>query len=775
MSKKAQRVIFPNYDELMELCKENLYTLRTTDEDEVNKIYDMIKEKMYSPDQIIRHINYLSTLNLRYIKSYYLIFKKLYNEYHPRQAKTIIPILDYFYYKEFGVVLNEIHRDSFDYFKDVTFNVHEDSPIYRAIIEDNKKNFIIFSQHDSFDPEKRLKSLLYPKSEEGYSFIELCCLHGAVNCFKYLITEYDSNITPKCLQFSFLSGNPEIMSTCLKYQQPDKECMKCAIISHNIDFVSFLVNEHKIEIDLASCSKYCNVQAFLLYYTLSKDTDGCFVYSPSFMSLPLCEFFIKKVVNINKKCKDNCGILNIASANNFKEVVNILLEKKIFTNMKDSAGNSCLHNAVLSDSNECVEILLSHGMKPRIQRENGETPLHCASALNYRDIAEILLSHGANVNALDKNGESSLHLALRNGARETVELLLMNGADPNIIFEKGRSSIHEASINNMIKTIELMLTKGINIDAKDEDGKTALHYATIYHKRKIVEFLVSHGADVKARDNDNKTVLHFAAIYDRNEEAEFLLSCGLDVNAVDDSGKTALHYASENGMKTTAELLILHGADVNANDDSKNTAIYYAAQNGHSDIVKLLVSSGADANQKFMYMNISVLHIASGLNDTALAEFLLSHDADVNTKDILGRSPIWYAIGIDDYYDYQKELPDIEGIIELANILISHGAEVNENDIYGLTLLHHAAGYPKKDIAEFLIMHGSDVNAIGKQNNTALHIAAKHQNVDLVRMLILNGADPYIKNINGLTPIDIAEKMKIKQFIDELIHPKEDH
>ena len=36
----------------------------------------------------------------------------------------------------------------------------------------------------------------------------------------------------------------EIMSECLKYQNPNEKCMEYAIISHNIDFVTFLMNEY---------------------------------------------------------------------------------------------------------------------------------------------------------------------------------------------------------------------------------------------------------------------------------------------------------------------------------------------------------------------------------------------------------------------------------------------------------------------------------------------------------------------------------------------------
>ncbi|EAY07698.1 hypothetical protein TVAG_273820 [Trichomonas vaginalis G3] len=73
------------------------------------------------------------------------------------------------------------------------------------------------------------------------------------------------------LQLSFLGGNPDIMSECLKCHKPDKECMEYAIMSHNIDFVTFLMNEHEIPIDVDDCIRYDNIQAFLIHYDQTND------------------------------------------------------------------------------------------------------------------------------------------------------------------------------------------------------------------------------------------------------------------------------------------------------------------------------------------------------------------------------------------------------------------------------------------------------------------------------------------------------------------------
>ncbi|EAY13372.1 hypothetical protein TVAG_424030 [Trichomonas vaginalis G3] len=91
------------------------------------------------------------------------------------------------------------------------------------------------------------------------------------------------------------------MSECLKYQTPDSECMRYAIISHNIDFVTFLMNEYNIEIDLGYCGFYNNVESFLVHFDQTNDINKCFVYSWIFNIPSILEYFLLHGANINVK------------------------------------------------------------------------------------------------------------------------------------------------------------------------------------------------------------------------------------------------------------------------------------------------------------------------------------------------------------------------------------------------------------------------------------------------------------------------------------------
>ncbi|EAY22962.1 hypothetical protein TVAG_077090 [Trichomonas vaginalis G3] len=281
-----------------------LYQLKTDNEEELNKIYKMIKanlidSKKFHPKNIMEDILGIIQFNNRYTKSYLSLAKLIYDEYHVEGVINIYYVPDFLFYKEYGIKLD---KSGFFGNHDLeNLDIHSENTIYRAIMYNDLESFIIFTERDGFDKNQKLKSKLYPYTGKGYSLLELCCYHGAVDCFKLLRTKFNSEITQRCLELSVLGGNQEIMSECLKYQKPDYDCMEYAIISHNIDFVTFLMNEYNIKILLMECGWYNNLDSFLVYFDQTNNFNECFVYSSEFNIISLCEYFLSLGANINEK------------------------------------------------------------------------------------------------------------------------------------------------------------------------------------------------------------------------------------------------------------------------------------------------------------------------------------------------------------------------------------------------------------------------------------------------------------------------------------------
>ncbi|EAX88415.1 hypothetical protein TVAG_231610 [Trichomonas vaginalis G3] len=282
-----------------------LYQLKTNNEEEIENIYQMIKTELidskgYPPQCIIKDILNIIPYNNRCTKSYLKLAKLVSDDYDVKEVTMIPMISNFLFYKEYGIQLDMC--DDFEELVHQDLDIHSDNTIYRTIMDDNIERFIAFTEREEFDKDQLLANDFYPLYYIGYSLLELCCYHGAVDCFKLLRSKFNSEITGTCLQFSFLGRNKEILNECLKYKTPNTECMKYAIISHNIDFVTFLMNEYNIKIDLYESAFYNNLDSFLVYFDQTNNVDKCFRYSVIFnipitlriFSFTWCKYQCKK-------------------------------------------------------------------------------------------------------------------------------------------------------------------------------------------------------------------------------------------------------------------------------------------------------------------------------------------------------------------------------------------------------------------------------------------------------------------------------------------------
>ena len=238
-----------HYEALIEINKEYIetfraiYRLATLNEAKIDKIFKIIKNnlietKIFSPNRICSTIYKVVKYNNRLLKSYLYLFYKIYIEFHLKDIS--VPMLfQYLIYNEYGIILDKKFKPKSKVIEAVknSLKIHQENIIYRAILNDDKEHFISFLEREGFDENRKLGSFLYPNSLDFYKFldnksnkyeftsdlslIEICCYHGSVDCFKLLRTKFDMKITKRCLKFSFLGGNPEIMNECLKYKKPN--------------------------------------------------------------------------------------------------------------------------------------------------------------------------------------------------------------------------------------------------------------------------------------------------------------------------------------------------------------------------------------------------------------------------------------------------------------------------------------------------------------------------------------------------------------------------
>lgn len=125
--------------------------------------------------------------------------------------------------------------------------------------------------------------------------------------------------------------------------------------------------------------------------------------------------------------------------------------------------------------------------------------------------------------------------------------------------------------------------------------------------------------------------------------------------------------------------------------------------------------------------------------------FLLSQQSvRVELRNPLGESPLMMAA--------------LRGHLEPARRLIQRGAEVNKP---GWTALHYAAARSEPDSVEMvrlLLKHHAYIDAESPNKTTPLMMAAHYGHRDVVRLLLQEGADASLRNEQGLSAMDFAQR-----------------
>ncbi|HWJ47523.1 MAG TPA: ankyrin repeat domain-containing protein, partial [Candidatus Udaeobacter sp.] len=77
------------------------------------------------------------------------------------------------------------------------------------------------------------------------------------------------------------------------------------------------------------------------------------------------------------------------------------------------------------------------------------------------------------------------------------------------------------------------------------------------------------------------------------------------------------------------------------------------------------------------------------------------------------------------------------GVKETVKVLIEHHADMNRKDVKGRTALMHAAAGHLSDAIPLLLENGADPNARDYEGSSALDLADKSNNLGAIAMLSL--------------------------------------
>jgi len=460
-----------------------------------------------------------------------------------------------------------------------------------------------------------------------------------------------------------------------------------------------------------------------------------------------------------------------ATVGDLDELRTLLLQERAESKERQVTLNRLLSRAAEAGHAHIVEFLIAEGA----QINSGTTTaLHYAIQNGHRDIVKLLLAKGADVNARDGAQQTPIDIAMGRNRREIIKLLLAQGATI--------SSIHVAAQAGDLDKVKAFLQEGVDINRVDNRGSTPLHHAAQGGRQEVAEFLIDQGADINAKDKGGYTPLYSAIWSNDANMVALLVDKGADPSYTPEKDYPPLHYAVWWENTDIARVLVDHGAKCDIRDQDGWTAFRCAADAANQDMIKLFASSGVDA---------SGIHRAACVGDLARVTALVEQGTDVDAKDDLGWTPLYWAATmgqekVGEFLLSKGAKADAEtqdggtplhasaysGAFRLAERLVSQGANVSAKNKRGRTPLHSAAAAGRRQVAELLIGKGAEVNAVDTGVRTPLHSAAVYGHANLAELLIAEGANVMATDSRERTPLQWAEEREHTE-VAELLRKQE--
>lgn len=171
--------------------------------------------------------------------------------------------------------------------------------------------------------------------------------------------------------------------------------------------------------------------------------------------------------------------------------------------------------------------------------------------------------------------------------------------------------------------------------------------------------------------------------------------------------------------------------------------------------------------------------VAVRRDDARTIQTLLARGFDPNTVDETGQPALMLAFNLESYRAMEALLKStqikaelrnargesllmlaaIKGDLRLAKWLIDGGADVNKT---GWTPLHYACSgtSPQQaDMARLLLENSAYIDAESPNGSTPLMMAAMYGTTDTLTLLLAEGADASLRNQQGLTAIEFAQRV----------------
>lgn len=217
------------------------------------------------------------------------------------------------------------------------------------------------------------------------------------------------------------------------------------------------------------------------------------------------------------------------------------------------------------------------------------------------------------------------------------------------------------------------------------------------------------------------------------------------------------------------------------------TPLLYAARVGHLEAILNIIKVGGDVNLRTEFTGESSIYLAAEAGHTIIVSELISYQADVNTPNVHGISPLFIASQVGNVeivkllLDANAQFTSVQGITPLMIAAIRGNSEVvklftNTKDIdldqqnnLGETALMLCTVSRDLLCVQHLIEHGSNYNITDKKGYNVLIHATIRNCVEIVDYLVNHGGDMEFRDLSGLTALQHAQERSNHETLNKLL------
>ncbi len=455
-----------------------------------------------------------------------------------------------------------------------------------------------------------------------------------------------------------------------------------------------------------------------------------------------------------------------------------------------------LTQAVVLGNHHEVERLLKKGCNPDEIIQNGYTLLGHACANNMQNMVKLLLNYGADCNKyscvkIPSHGSvygTPLAFAVITGYLGPLKLLLKaKNIDVNKVNYNKRTALHLATsdrrtylLSKRFSIIKELIKHGAKVNVKDSIGWTPIdnvisgivlkyNYNPSVDACSLLEFLLKnskHQCIENSFQLEKNTVSTFVTISmlvcremtkslssennDLLQVVKILFSYGVKItlNPITSKMMQKLVFNSYNfnqKSKKILEKLVL----ANQEDSHGITPLCKAVQANDLKKAKQCLANGTLVNRPNVDRNrFYPLHLAVLQNNAQIVSYLISQGAWLDSKDCHGFTPFHKAAE--------------KGNVAMVKLLLKHKAPLDvRSKKHRWTVAHSAVLSGNSKVMEVLLLAKKELSSyVTTRGNTLLHLAVRRGKESIIDGLLKMGVNTLLKNKNGKTAYEVAQKYK---------------